>query len=85
MAEKFLSCLGFQSSLANPDVWLRAATKGDGEQYYKYVLMYVDNILAISSDPEAIVRDVQTTFKLKNDKNRNAGILFGSQITRKAN
>jgi hypothetical protein len=54
MAEK-LSDLGFQSSLADPNVWLRAAMKGDGEQYYEYVLMYVDDILAISVDAEAII------------------------------
>ncbi len=67
MAKK-LSGLGFQSSFADPDVWLKAAMKGDGEQYFEYVLMYVDDILAILCDPKAILRDVQTTFKLKNDK-----------------
>ena len=67
MAEK-LTDLGFQSSLADPDVWLRAAVKGDGEEYYEYVLMYVDDILAISIEAEAILRDVQSTFKLKNDR-----------------
>jgi hypothetical protein len=34
MAEK-LTEMRFQSSLADPDVWLRAATKRDGEQYYE--------------------------------------------------
>jgi hypothetical protein len=51
MAEK-LTELGFMSSLADPDVWLRAAVKSDAEEYYEYVLMYVDNILAISCDAE---------------------------------
>ncbi len=32
MAEK-LDDMGFQSTLADPDVWIRAATKGDGEQF----------------------------------------------------
>jgi hypothetical protein len=31
MAKKLLE-LGFQSSLADPDVWLRATTKGDDEK-----------------------------------------------------
>jgi hypothetical protein len=30
MAEK-LSEMGFHSTMADPDVWLRAAVKGDGE------------------------------------------------------
>jgi hypothetical protein len=36
--------------MADPDVWLRAATKSDVESDYNYVLMYVDDILAISYD-----------------------------------
>ena len=67
MAEK-LTDMGFQSTAADPDVWLRTAAKGDGEEYYKYILMYVDDILAIACDPKSILEDVQKTFKLKNDK-----------------
>jgi Reverse transcriptase (RNA-dependent DNA polymerase) len=66
MAEKLVE-LGFQSSLVDPDVWLLAAIKSDGEEYYEYVLMYVDDILAISDDPETILRAVQTTFKLRSN------------------
>jgi hypothetical protein len=47
MAEK-LSNMGFQSSMADLNVWLQAATKGLAEKYLEYVLMYVDDILAIS-------------------------------------
>ena len=82
MAEK-LSELGFQSSLADPDVWLRAATKGDGERYYEYVLMYVDDILAISCDPGTILHDVQTTFKLKNDKIETPEYYLGAKLQEK--
>jgi hypothetical protein len=59
--------MGFQSSLADPDECLRAATKEDGEKYYEFVLMYVDDILAISCDARSILEEVQKTFKLKND------------------
>jgi hypothetical protein len=47
MAEK-LASMGFLSSMADPDVCLRAATKADGESYYEFVLMYVEDIHAIS-------------------------------------
>eukprot|EP00978_Attheya_sp_CCMP212_P037839 scaffold182004_cov41-Attheya_sp.AAC.1 len=60
--------MGFKSSYADPDVWLRAATKTNGEEYYEYVLMYIDDILALSIDPRAILVDIQTSFKFKNDK-----------------
>jgi hypothetical protein len=29
--------MGFQSTIADPDLWLRAAVEGDGEQYYEYI------------------------------------------------
>ncbi len=64
MAQK-LTELGFQSFMADPDVWLQAASKGDREQYVEYVLMYVDDILAISCNPKAILEDVQKTFKVE--------------------
>jgi hypothetical protein len=57
MAEK-LTAMNFQSSMADPDVWMRAAAKGDGEKYYEYVLMYVDDILAISCNAWAILEEV---------------------------
>ena len=59
MAKK-LSQMGFQLSMADRDVWLRAAVKGDGERYYEYVLMYVDDILAISCDAQSILEDIKS-------------------------
>ena len=64
MAEK-LATMGFQSLMADPYVWLRAATKVDGESYHEYVLMYVNDILSISCDPRTILEKMQDTFKFK--------------------
>ena len=43
-----LDSIGFKSSLADPNVWMRPATKASGEKYYEYILCYVDDILCIS-------------------------------------
>jgi hypothetical protein len=83
MAEK-LSDMGFQSSMADPDVWLRAAAKGDGERYYEYVLMYVDDILAISSSARLILEEVQRGFKLKNDKIEAPNYYLGAKLQSKS-
>ena len=40
--------LGFSSFLADPDVWMRAATKIDGYTYWGYILMHSDDLLVIS-------------------------------------
>ena len=47
---------------------MRAATKTDGEEYFEYVLLYVDDWLVISHKPEAILRrEIVKPFKLKED------------------
>ena len=48
--------LGFESSLADPDVWFREATRQDGTKYYEYVLLYVDDCLVISENAEKVLR-----------------------------
>jgi len=60
--------LGFKPSQADPDVWMRKAVKPNGFKYYEYILTYVDDILAISHDPGPIMKGIQNTFKLKNNK-----------------
>ena len=79
MAEH-LSKMGFQSTIADPDVWLRAASKGDSEQYYEYVLMYVDDILAMSCDAKARLHDVRKTFKLKNYQIKAPEFYLGAKL-----
>ena len=59
--------MGFKSSIADPNVWTREATKSDGEEYYEYILVNVDDFLAISSDARSVILEVAERFKLKKD------------------
>ena len=54
-----------KSSIADPDVWIRPATKLYGEQYYEYILMYVYNLLEISQNAASVIREIVEKFKLK--------------------
>ena len=58
MARK-LDEIGFQSSPADPDIWLRPAVKFNGDEYYEYVLIYVDDLLAISMGATAILKSME--------------------------
>jgi hypothetical protein len=62
-----LQALGFTSSLADPDVWYRAATKPDGFQYYEYLLVYVDDLLVLSHTPVIIMKALKIFIGLKMD------------------
>ena len=57
----------FKSSIADPDVWIRPATKADGEQYYKFILVYVEDLISISQDSVFAIREVAEKFELKQD------------------
>ena len=60
--------IGFRSSKADPDVWLRPAVKPNGQTYYEYILCYVDDILLVSLNATSILKSIQVNFKLKDDK-----------------
>ena len=49
--------LNFKSCLADPDVWMRPAIKSDGNTYYKYILIYVDDALVVSENAESILQN----------------------------
>jgi hypothetical protein len=48
--------LGFTSSRTDPDVWLRLSKRSTGEGYYKYVLLYVNNVLVISKNADNVLQ-----------------------------
>ena len=53
---------GYKPTKADPDVWIRPATKVDGFEYYELVLCYVDDILSISHDPKATLMALTGAF-----------------------
>ena len=60
--------IGFELYLADPDICRRAATQPNGQEYYEYVLLSVDDCLVISPKPEVILREeVIRNFKLKEE------------------
>ena len=73
--------MGFRSSFADPDVWMRPAVKDDGFKYWEYVLCYVDDLLAISHNPTAIMKSIQTKFRLKDDKFETPENYLGATIS----
>ena len=40
----------------------------DDDYYYEYICTYVDDILALSEDPDAIMRTISETYTLKDVK-----------------
>ena len=65
MISQSLADLGYQSSRADPDVWLRSQARPDGFRYYEYVLVYVDDILHVSHDTKPTMDALASLYRLK--------------------
>jgi Reverse transcriptase (RNA-dependent DNA polymerase) len=75
-----LRSLGFKGCLADPDIWMKPADKPDGTPYYEYVLIYVDNILAILHEPDAIMESLSKHYTLKAGSVKVPDKYLGAQI-----
>lgn len=60
-----LTDLGFKSSRADPDVWMRVNTKADKSRYYECFLVYVDDCLVVSEDPKSIFSRLEQEYKYR--------------------
>jgi hypothetical protein len=75
-----LQDLQFKSSLADPDVWLWPAVKSNGEWYYEYISVYVDDILVISVHPDQMIKTLAKFYCLKDNSVAKPSIYLGAQI-----
>ena len=75
--------IGFKSTLADPDVWIRPAVKPDGEEYYQYMLVYVDDLLCVAHDASTPLREIMADFKFKKDAIEPPEIYLGARLQKK--
>ena len=83
LAEHLDRNLGFQSTIADPDVWRRPAVKHDGEKYYEYLLCYVDDVLCVSDNPSHTMQQIKEKFNFKGNTWHDLDIYLGAKITKK--
>ena len=57
--------MGFVSSKADPDLWMRGAVKSNGDAVYEYVISYVDDLVFQGVDPKAFMDSLGQRFTLK--------------------
>ena len=57
--------IGYKPTQADPDVWMKVSMKEDGTPYYKYVLIYVDDILHIAENPNDDMKLINEIYRLK--------------------
>ena len=53
------------------------------EEYYKYILVYSDDLLEISLDAQSIILEVSEKFKLKKDNIDPPEVYLGGRLSNK--
>ena len=72
--------IGFQSTIADPDIWRQPAVKHDGENYCEYDLCYVDSIIVVSDGTKHVMKQIQEHSQFRNNKFNDPGIYDGAKI-----
>jgi hypothetical protein len=72
--------LQYRSSLADPDVWLKPSVKRNGDHYYEYVIIYVDDILVIAELLDKTMNCLAKLYQLKEGSVGKPTTYLGAQV-----
>lgn len=56
--------------------------KADGAPYYELLLVYIDNIMLVSTDPDSTLKAIGKQYELKEDSLQEPDTYLGAQIYR---
>jgi hypothetical protein len=73
--------LGYESCLADADVWMKKAQCDDGVAHYEYVLIYTDDIPVILKSPRETLLKLNKYFPLKKGSLRKPNAYLGAKVT----
>jgi hypothetical protein len=74
------SDIGFVTTIADSDVWIQPAACEDGHKYYKMLLVYVDNALAISHELKVLIDAIGEYYKIKPRSDKKPDIYLGANV-----
>ena len=66
MCETILQ-MGYENTIADPDVWRRRTKDKQGRDYYELLLVYVEDIMCVSTTPGNSISKIGSLYDLKED------------------
>ena len=73
--------LGYEPCKADSDLWWKPMVRpDDGFKYYAYVLLYVDDCIAIHHDGEGALREIDKYFAMKKDSIGDPDVYLGAKL-----
>jgi hypothetical protein len=77
-----MDMLGYMPCRADPDLWIKKAVKGNGEHYYEYVLLYVDDCLCVSEHPREVIMRIDKYFPMKEGSIAAPTLYLGAKVSK---
>jgi len=75
--------IGFKPSKGDGDIWMRPAVKDSGEEYWEYVLLYVDDALCISDNGRHVLeKEIGKYFYIKDGSVGPPTIYLGNKVSK---
>ena len=73
--------LGWKPCPADPDLWYKLETRPeDNFEYYGYVLLWVDDVLAIHHNAEKVIRELDHYFPMKKGSIGDPDLYLGAKL-----
>ena len=73
--------MGYKPCLADSDIWMKPMVRpDDGFEYYAYILLWVDDCLAIHHDATSALQELDKYFQMKNGAITDPDIYLGSKV-----
>ena len=60
-----LNSIGYSSTQSDHDIWIKRETTQDDTYYYKYILVYVYNVLRLAKDEQEDMLKLNQVYRLK--------------------
>ena len=73
--------LGYKPCLADQDLWYKPMVRPeDNFEYYAYVVLYVDDVMAIHHDGVSALKEIDKFFKMKPGSICNPDVYLGAKL-----
>ena len=57
--------MGYRSTESDPEVWINMSTSENGTDYYKYMLVYVDDVLHLENNAHEDILKLSQVYLLE--------------------
>ena len=74
--------MGYTSSKADPDLWMMPDVKSSGEEYYRYVICYVDDVAVAMENPSDFMDELGKRFTLKSGSVKEPDLYLGADVAK---